>query len=120
MTTVKLRKPIKAHGEDLAALELREPVGKDIRECGMPYKLESKGDSELVVIDAGVSARYIARLAGIPLSSVDQLTAPDFNLAVGAVLGFFGVGEGSSPQTTSSPSTSTPPTSGATSSTSSA
>ncbi|MGK3694800.1 phage tail assembly protein, partial [Escherichia coli] len=32
MKEIKLSKPVRAHGEDIHVLELREPTGKDVRE----------------------------------------------------------------------------------------
>ncbi|MCV5427340.1 phage tail assembly protein, partial [Escherichia coli] len=37
MKEIKLSKPVRAHGEDIHVLELREPTGKDVRELGFPY-----------------------------------------------------------------------------------
>lgn len=83
--TVPLSRPIQAHGEELMALTLREPTGKDLR-TGMPYRILADGE---MVIDAGVVATLISSLCGIPPSSVDQLSALDFQEATAAVLGFF-------------------------------
>ncbi|XEH50801.1 phage tail assembly protein [Edwardsiella tarda] len=34
MKEIKLNKAIRAHGEDIHVLEMREPTGKDVRELG--------------------------------------------------------------------------------------
>ncbi|WP_035594692.1 phage tail assembly protein, partial [Edwardsiella tarda] len=36
MKEIKLNKAIRAHGEDIHVLEMREPTGKDVRELGFP------------------------------------------------------------------------------------
>ena len=92
MTALKLSKPIKAHGEDVAELAFREPTGKDLRTCGMPYSMLDRDGAVGLVIDAGAVAKLISALAGIPTSSVDQLSARDFQEATNVIVGFFGPG----------------------------
>ncbi|HAT1584057.1 TPA: phage tail assembly protein [Citrobacter farmeri] len=86
MKEIKLSKPIRAHGEDVHVLELREPTGKDVRELGFPYT--TTGDAG-VKLDAGTVAKYVSRLADIPLSSVDSMTPSDLNAISWEVAGFF-------------------------------
>lgn len=92
MTTITLTRPIQAHGEELRELTLREPTGKDLRTLGLPFTVSASGQ---VNPDSGALARHIGVLAGIPPSSVDQLSATDFMTCTVAVLGFFGAGLGS-------------------------
>lgn len=84
-TTFALSSTISAHGDDVNSLVLRTPTGKDVRELGFPYKMMSDG----LVILSGVTAVYISRLASIPMSSVDQLSAPDMNDLGTVIAGFF-------------------------------
>lgn len=86
--TQPLGKPIKAHGEEVTSLELTRPGVKDVRELGYPFLTTPDGDIKL---DAGTAARYISRLAKIPMGSVDQLDPADFMQLHGVVAGFFGV-----------------------------
>lgn len=83
---VDLTKPITAHGEEVSALELREPTGGDIVDCGYPFSI-GNGEAQP---NAAVVGRLISRLAAIPPSSVAALSARDFNACLGVVLGFFG------------------------------
>jgi hypothetical protein len=94
MSTVKLSTPIMAHGAEITELELREPLTKDIIELGLPTLL-IVGDNGVTGVDIRqpVCAKYISRLAGIPLSSVEKLSPKDFSLASAEVLGFFGAGD---------------------------
>lgn len=86
--TIPLSKPIKAHGEDLSQLELRAPTGEDVLEIGAPpFTVDTKNRTN---IDMAVTGEYIVRLAGIPLSSVRQMTPQDLMVAFGVVAGFFG------------------------------
>jgi len=93
--TLQLTEPITAHGKEIAELTLREPLTKDYREIGSPYLL-LPGDNEQFAVDirTSVVAKYIVRLGGIPLSSVDQLCMNDFNACIKAIMGFFGEGDG--------------------------
>lgn len=110
---VTLSMPIKAHGRELSELTLRPLTGKDLRICGTPYRI-SRGE-EGIVDSVAVSA-MISELAGVPLSSVDQLVAVDWFACWGAIQGFLGMTETAAPSTAnqSSPAISTPAPSGAT------
>jgi len=90
---IQLDKPIRAHGEEIEELNLRDPITKDQMELGMPF-LIIQGDGDTgIQIQSKTVGKYIVRLAGIPLSSVEQLSLPDFGKCQAAVLGFFGAGE---------------------------
>lgn len=93
MTTIPLSKPIQAHGEELKALTLRAPVGRDLRTAGVPYCITNDGD---IRVDAAIMAKMIGALASIPPSAVDALTAEDWQAAMMGVLGFFGTTLGGS------------------------
>lgn len=86
MKEIKLSKPVRAHGEDIHILEIREPTGKDVRELGFPYT--TTGDAG-VKLDAGVVAKYVSRLAGVPPSSVDEMSPADLNNLSWEVASFF-------------------------------
>ena len=96
MTTVSLSKPIKAHGDDVSEITLREPTTKDVIEIGLPTLIipGDDGQSTGVEIRQKVVARYISRLAAIPMGSVEALSLSDFSLCTAAVMGFFGQGGG--------------------------
>lgn len=85
--TITLSSPIQAHGAELTELSLRRPTGKDVRELGFPYRMSSDGDT--VLLSADVVAKYVARLAAIPPSAVDQLDPSDLNGLGWQVAGFF-------------------------------
>ncbi len=86
MKEITLTKPVKAHGEDVHVLELRDPTGKDVRELGFPYQLSADAS---VMINAGVVAKYVSRLASIPPSSVDDMAPADLNTLSWEIAGFF-------------------------------
>ena len=85
---VTLSSPIEAHRETLTELTIRPPTGKDIRLDGYPLTFNGSGGSSM---DAAITAKLIARLAGIPPLSVDALTAGDFQSCMTAIMGFFAV-----------------------------
>lgn len=93
---IPLSKPVKAHGDEVSELTLREPTTKDIIELGLPTLIipGADGQSTGVEIRQPVVARYISRLAAIPMGSVEALAVKDFSLCTAAVMGFFGSGDG--------------------------
>lgn len=84
--TLTLSKAITAHNETVTVLEFREPTGKDVRELGYPYQV---GNDESIKLSASVTAKYISRLANIPMSSVDEMSPADMGLAGALIIGFF-------------------------------
>ncbi|MDE2440505.1 MAG: phage tail assembly protein [Betaproteobacteria bacterium] len=98
---IPLSKPIKAHGDEVSEISLREPTTKDIIELGLPTLIipGADGQSTGVEIRQPVVARYISRLAAIPMGSVEALAVKDFSLCTAAVMGFFGSGDGEAPTT---------------------
>ncbi|PDO83354.1 phage tail assembly protein [Kosakonia pseudosacchari] len=86
MTELELKKPIQAHGDTLSVLEFDEPTGKDVRELGYPYQMNQ---DESIKLQAHIVAKYIVKLAKVPLSSVDQMSPGDLNAAGWIVAGFF-------------------------------
>ena len=93
METFKLRKPITAHGEETTELTLRAPTTPDIRTIGMPFLIHASG-GEAIEIRTEIVARYISKLAGIPMSAVDAIEPADFGELSGVVIGFFGASPG--------------------------
>ncbi len=90
MTLVPLSHEVKAHGETLSALTLREPRGADLVAAGLPFSLrEEPGRAITPVIDPRSCRDLIARLADVPPSTVDALSVADFMAAAAAVMGFF-------------------------------
>ncbi|WP_188260871.1 phage tail assembly protein [Azospirillum tabaci] len=90
MSTVTLKKPIQAHGEEVRTLTFREPNCEDIMVCG--YPLQMSGDGSFTPL-AGVIVKYISRLAAVPPSSVKAMTAQDFNACMATIIPFFGDGD---------------------------
>ena len=97
MNDVALTTPIQAHGETVSTLTFRPLTGKDLRTIGDPreYSVTSNGGQTFAFNGEKMGA-LMSSLAGIPLSSVDQLSAPDWDACMLMVTGFFG--NGATPQ----------------------
>ena len=102
MTVVALSRPVMAHGVELSELTLREPTTKDVIELGLPTLIiaSADGGGTGVEIRQPVIARYISRLAQVPMGTVEKLSLPDFSRATAAVMDFFGMGDGEGPAPT--------------------
>ncbi|WP_407438669.1 phage tail assembly protein [Lelliottia sp.] len=86
MKELELKHPVTAHGETVSVLEFNEPTGKDVRELGYPYQMNQ---DESIKLQAHIIAKYIVKLASVPLSTVDQMSPGDLNAAGWLVAGFF-------------------------------
>lgn len=93
--SVKLSQAIKAHGDEIDEITLREPTTKDVIEMGLPTLIVLGDDGKTgIELRQAVLARYISRLAAIPMGSVEALTLKDHSACTAAVMGFFGQGAG--------------------------
>ena len=77
--TVKLTKPIKAHVEEISELEVKEPLVADLRVLD-----EATGKIDQTI-------RLISKLGNIPVSSVEKMTAADFEKCDQVISSFFDV-----------------------------
>jgi len=92
---VKLSKPIKAHGEEITEITLREPAVEDVLELGHPFLVVQDDSSKSAVeLRPKVIAEYVVRLAKVPMSTVKMMTIKDLFACQAAVMGFFGQGDG--------------------------
>jgi hypothetical protein len=83
---VTLSNPIKAHGRDVSELTLRPLTGKDLRICGAPFKVGMRGQEG--ILDTQAVSSLICELAGVPISSVDQLAGVDWFTCWSVIQGF--------------------------------
>lgn len=69
---VPLRFPVQAHGETVSTLTLQRPTGADLFHCGDPF-------ADGLAQSAKVRSLFalISRLAGVPESTVKQLSVQD-------------------------------------------
>lgn len=93
MSIVKLSKPITAHGDEVSELTLREPTIADVSEIGYPYLVHTSEEADAVIeMRPRVIVKYVSRLAGIPMSSAQQVSLADLSKLQAVVMGFFGEG----------------------------
>lgn len=91
---IQLKKPIKAHGEEVTSLTLREPVPEDVMQVGSPILIIPSATGETgFEVRAKIIAAYIAKLGGIPPSSVKDMHLADFMQCQEALLPLLQGGE---------------------------
>lgn len=89
---VTLSRAITAHGEELTELDLREPTGEEVMAIGYPYLVViGEDDTQGIELRPKIVGRYVSKLAGIPPSSLNTLSAGDISKLTAAVMGFFGI-----------------------------
>lgn len=90
---VKLSAPLMVHGNEVTSLTFREVTTQDVMEENYPYLIiQSESDSNGIELRAKVIAKYIVRLAQVPLSSVKAMPLKDFSTCQEMVMNFFGQG----------------------------
>jgi hypothetical protein len=87
--TFKLAKPVDAHGEAVKELVVREPTGMDIMRAGNPVLIDFNMTPPQVSFDAPKMRAMIATLCSVPTSTVDKLSAKDWNTVAWGVASFF-------------------------------
>lgn len=106
--TIKLAAPIKAHADFITELVLREPTVEDTLDLGMPYAIDVSGDGAALVFKPAVVARYVTRLAQVPMSTVKALPMDKWMECQMVVQGFFGRSDDESPASSQSAPSSSP------------
>jgi len=86
---VPLRKPIKAYGNEINELKLREPVGKDIDAAGNPVLFALYENVPKIHFEAKAMSAMMSRLANVPASSIEQMHPKDWNNVAWVLAGFF-------------------------------
>ncbi|MEW5422654.1 phage tail assembly protein [Amorphus sp. 3PC139-8] len=89
--TLPLSKPIQAHGEEVKRLTLRELEPTDILACGNPIVVLAEEGA--FRFDQKVMHRLMARVCGVPPSSLERMALSDYMALQNLVNGFFGTGE---------------------------
>lgn len=90
-TTIYLEQPITVKGVKTPSLVLRKPITADVIELSYPYLAVMRSDEETCIeFRAKVVARYISRLASIPMQSVLSMSIPDLQSCQAVIQGFFG------------------------------
>ncbi|MBL4763493.1 MAG: phage tail assembly protein [Gammaproteobacteria bacterium] len=82
-----LNKAIDVRGEEVSELELEEPTGGDVIDLGQPMNIAQDGSFSFKM---DVVAKYVVKLAKIPMSSVREISPSDLMACAVMVAGFFG------------------------------
>lgn len=88
IVTVPLSRPIRAQGQDVTALDFRQPSAGDLMDCGFPYGGEDGGK-----VDTAAVGNLISRLANVPLASVRTMGSRDFLACLKVIGGFLSSSE---------------------------
>lgn len=95
--TIQLSQPVTAHGAEITEITMREPVPADTMDLGMPYVIDVSSDDPAIAFKPSVIAKYVVRLAGVPMSTVKALSMSDWQALQVEVQGFFGRSGGAAP-----------------------
>lgn len=89
--TVKLTSPVEVAGETISEVTLREPTAAECRRFGDPYTgiVGATGETRAITHDNDVYFQYITKLAQLPPSTIDKMSARDFTAVRNAVFSFF-------------------------------
>lgn len=85
--TLKLKKPVRLGETEISELEFRELTGKDLIECGLPFK--TKGENDDPEFDTRVCGALISTLTNLPPSTIGTLSPRDLLAAIRIIAGFF-------------------------------
>lgn len=85
--TLRLSRPVQAHGELVTELHFREPTGNDAWECGLPIKWSQ--DNEMV-LGMPSMMQLASRMAAVPLSTLKAMPLSDLMKVVGVITSFLG------------------------------
>ncbi|KPC53029.1 phage tail assembly protein [Amantichitinum ursilacus] len=96
ITDFPLVVPVKDFGQTISALAIKRPTGKQIRQHGLPYRVNDAGE---VQIHMGVVCAYAAELASVTAGAVDAMDPVDLNKLAWVIAGFFLNSESATPVT---------------------
>ncbi len=81
---IQLSHSVRVIDQEIHEVDLREPTGKDLMECGLPFVFHRGGEP-----DARILGALIGRLASnLTPDAVERLAARDFNALAAQVMGF--------------------------------
>ncbi len=87
---LKLRKPVIANGDETSELTFREPTAADIEIVGNPVNIDFlSSEIPKTTFDGKAMTQMLARLAGVPPSTIRQMHTKDWNDAAWSLWNFF-------------------------------
>jgi hypothetical protein len=87
---IPLSQPVKAHGQDISAIALCPPLGRDFSRFGFPFFLRLTDGTATEELNPRAVTALASELAGIPTSSVDALDGMDWLRVAEAIREFVG------------------------------
>ena len=87
--TVALRSPIPVFADKVSTIKFRKPTGGDIIRVGNPVVFDPISDPPKITHDEKKMTVMMARLAGVPISSLDFLDPRDWTSCAWALSPFF-------------------------------
>ena len=84
----KLRKPLMAHGDEIAELKFREPTGADIEACGSPiiFNLYAAEGEPKTRVEPRVMFSMMSRLASVPPSTIRSMNAREWEYVANVLM----------------------------------
>lgn len=75
LVVIPLANPIRAFDEEISEVRFRAPTGKDLIELGNPVSVNVYADDPIqtVKVDWAIMGRMMARLSGLPLSTIEAM-----------------------------------------------
>jgi hypothetical protein len=73
----QLTEPINAYGEEVKVLKMRKPTGLDLIRIGNPVTFYPMIDPPRIEHDMPKMVQMIARLSGVPSSSIERIDPRD-------------------------------------------
>jgi len=86
---VDLRKPIIANGDTVSEIVFREPTAGDIEVVGNPVTIGLYENSPKMHFETQTMSMMMARLAGVPPSTIRQMHPKDWENAAWKLANFF-------------------------------
>ena len=85
----KLRTPIVAYGDEISVLKLRKPTGTDLLRVGNPVKFSPFTTPPSVEHDFQRVIEMVARLSGVPSSSIEKMDPQELTALAWEISPFF-------------------------------
>jgi hypothetical protein len=84
-----LRKRVIANGEETNEIKFREPTAGDIERVGNPVLVGMYENSPKIHFDSSIMTQMMARLAGVPPSTIRSMHPKDWNNGAWLLANFF-------------------------------
>jgi hypothetical protein len=87
--TLELTRPVEAHGQQITKLSFREPTGRDLLSVGNPVIFDPISEPPKIIHDERRMNAMMSLLAGVPPSSIAQMSPRDWVTCAWGLTPFF-------------------------------